>query len=75
MHLLAAASALSHNHASLYPPVGISQAPCLDVRFDELNTGGASFACVLGCFSSAVAKTMRMVATIRYSYVPVIYQI
>lgn len=56
MQLLGAASALSPKHASLSLRVEKSRALCLNVRFNELNTAGASLACLLGCFSSAVAK-------------------
>lgn len=51
MQPLAAVFALSHNHASLYLPVEKSRAPCLNVRFNELNGWGVLG--LLACVASA----------------------
>lgn len=60
MQLLAAQSCVSlcasRNFAGALPK--------RKVRYDELNTAGAPLACLLDCFSSAVAKKVWMLATI-----------
>ncbi|PTB40262.1 hypothetical protein M441DRAFT_429941 [Trichoderma asperellum CBS 433.97] len=73
MQLLAAASALSHNHASLCLPVEISRAPCLNERFDELiNTAGAP---LLACFLQLCRRLEDVDARNYHPYARIIYQI